>query len=575
MLTHLSVRDFAIVEQAELELGPGMTVLTGETGAGKSILIDALSLALGARAAADSVRPGAGRAEIAATFDLQDAPAATAWLTQHDLCDETPEDADDTNCIVRRVIVLKGASRAFVNDRPVSVSALKELGELLVNVHGQHAQQSLQRPGAARSVLDAYAQTGDEKHAKRLLKVRELSALWRAVHEQIEALSGPEGDRESRLDWLRFQLDELDNNGPAPGELDRLEREHSLLAHAHELAQGCASASEALEGGPDGGIGTEGGAAGQVTAAIQALNAVKPYDASLEDVVSMLESALVEIGEAAAGLRHRETDADSSGGSLESVERRLGELHDLARKHKVRPAELEQSRDRLREQVEALGHGRERIEELEREAERLHDEYRRAAADLSRSRAKAAARLDPALSAGMAELGMEKGRFETHFAKMPGAAVAPPAPHGDDRVEFRVSTNPGQPPKPLADIASGGELSRIALAIVVIAAAHDGAPTLIFDEVDTGVGGRVADMVGQRLSTLTAHHQVMCVTHLPQVASHAQHHLQVEKHADDERTHTSIKALDAESRVQELARMLGGAKITKQTLAHAREMLTQ
>ncbi|MGI9336631.1 MAG: DNA repair protein RecN, partial [Gammaproteobacteria bacterium] len=554
---------------------------------GSSIRIDSFSLVLGSRPTPASVRPVPGRAEIAATFDLYDAQAAAAWLRKHELSeteqgddqDGDDQDGDDQDggsacCIVRRVIGLKGASRAFVNDRPVSVGALKALGELLVNVHGQHAQQSLQRPGAARSVLDAFAQRKDAEHARYLASVHALSASWREVREQIEALSGPNGDHDSRLEWLRFQLDELQANGPSPGELERLEREHSLLAHARELEQGCADASVALQGRDDSSA-TDGGAAGQLTTAIQALNAVEPYDPSLGEIVAMLDSALVEIGEAAAGLRHRDTRVEVEGGSLEAVERRLGELHDLARKHKVQPEELDATRERLQAQVESLGHGRDRVQELEREAERLQSGYAHAAATLSRSRAAAAARFDPALSAAMAELGIHKGRFETHLAKISGCEVAPPARHGDDRVEFRVSTNPGQPAKPLAEIASGGELSRIALAIMVIAAAQDGAPTLIFDEVDTGVGGRVADMVGRRLSALTERHQVMCVTHLPQVASHAEQHLQVEKHADDERTRTSIRALDAEHRVHELARMLGGAKITKQTLAHAREMLGQ
>jgi len=551
VLSGVTVRNFAIIDEASLELGPGLTVLTGETGAGKSILVDALGLVLGDRADAAAVRHGAERAEITAAFDLASLPEVAAWLEEQAL------DADG-ECVLRRVIGAEGRSRAWINGAPATLQTLRELGERLVDIHGQHEHQSLARPAAQRGLLDARL---PDPGLKRTMT--EAWQAWRAAVDERTRLEAAGRDREQRLDLLRYQLRELESFSPAAGEAAGLEAEFSRLANAGKLAEGAGGALELVY------EGETGAAHDAVAHAAGLLAELAELDARLAGPQRLLAEAEIQLSEAATELRRYLGGLEMDPARLDAVQGRLEGLKALAHKHQVEADALPARQAALATEIEELEQAEIRLERATERVAGAEAGYRAAAGRLGKARATAAKKLSEEVTALMHQLGMPGGRFLAAVAHDPGAQCAP---EGLDTIEFLVSANPGQPPAPVARVASGGELSRISLAIQVAAKSAQPIPVMVFDEVDSGVGGGVAEIVGRRLAELGARAQVLCVTHLPQVASQARHHLRVVKLTDGETTRTTLKALTEAEKVEELARMLGGVEITGTTRAHAEEM---
>lgn len=553
MLAHLGVRDFAIVDRLELELQAGMTVLTGETGAGKSILVDALGLTLGERASAKAVRSGAAQAEVVAVFEPAPDSDASSYLRAHDLASQ------DDECILRRTVGADGRSRAYINDRPVPLQTLRELGDLLVDIHGQHEHQSLLKSAAQRRILDEYAGHGDA-----LAALAGIVERWHETRDAIETLTGGPEAHERRLDYLRYQVAELDALDLQADELEALDEEHRRLSHASDLLTACARSLEEIDGEESPSLVSRlGGLAGD-------LEEMCRIDPRTESIRALLDDAGIQLREAAAELRHYRDGIDVDAERLQSLEQRIGAIHDAARKHRVEARALPALHAELRAEIAALEGAESRLAELNETYGELEKAYADAAHDLHERRVGAAAKLSEIVTRNMRALGMPKGRFEIGVEANPRAT---PSRNGYDTVAFQVAINPGQTLLPLAGVASGGELSRISLAIQVVATRRSGVPTLIFDEVDAGIGGRVAEIVGRELRRLAEDRQVLCVTHLPQVASLAQQHMQVQKRSRRRETHTDLRSLSGEGRVEEIARMLGGVTITDQALAHAREML--
>ena len=553
MLAHFNVRDFAIVEHLDQELHAGMTVLTGETGAGKSILIDALGLTLGERANTKVVRKGADQAEVVATFDLAPDCEAARYLAEHDLAS-----ADD-ECILRRTIGSDGRSRAYINGRPVPLQTLRELGDFLVDIHGQHDHQSLLKPAAQRRILDEYAD-----HGNALEQLASLHDRWQAARAAMEDLAGEPKEREQRLDYLRYQVNELDCLAIRSEELETLDMDHRRLSHANELLAVCARSIEDIDGDDEMSLTAR---LASLTGGLEEMAAIDP---GVENIRALLDGAGIQLAEAASELRHYQDGIDSDPARLEALEQRLTVIHDSARKHRVDARELPALHRRLRDEIAEQEGSSARLGELQCELEEVLRAYADAARGLHDGRVRAAEKLSAAIAANIRALGMPQGRLQIAIE---ANFDAPPSRTGADTVIFQVAVNPGQPLQPLAKVASGGELSRISLAIQVIATQASGVPTLIFDEVDAGIGGRVAEIVGRELRRLADNRQVLCVTHLPQVASLAQQHVQVQKHSRRRETHTDLRSLSGEGRVEEIARMLGGVTVTDQALAHAREML--
>ena len=549
MLRELSIRDYAIIESLELEFGPGLTVLTGETGAGKSIIVDALGLVLGDRADAGAVRHGADRAEIVANF-TPDA-AVQAWLAEHDL-------GDGDECLLRRVIGADGRSRGYVNGTPAPMTTLRELGERLVDIHGQHEHQSLLKRDAQLELVDAHG-----KHAALVERVAAAYRDWHVADEMWRALNQAAADRDRRLDLLRFQLRELDALALADGELETLDAEHARFANAGRLVEAAQRALAATDGDEP------PHARGLLHEAVTALADVADLDPKLGEVHALLEQASIQLGEGVDDLSRWLDRFDMDPERKAFVEQRIGTAHQLARKHRIEPEQLPALHTQIRGEFEALENADDRLGKLDAERQRLVRAYHDAASALSKARTKTAKALGKAVTDAMQGLGMEGGVFEIgveHDAARIAAA-------GGDSVEFRVAANPGQPPRPLAKVASGGELSRISLALQVTAAHDATLGCLVFDEVDAGIGGAVAEIVGRQLRKLAEGRQVLCVTHLAQVASQAHAHLKVEKGSDGKTTRTGIVALARDARIDELARMLGGVKVSDKTRAAAKEML--
>lgn len=552
VLTALSIRDFAIIDDLQLTLGAGMTVLSGETGAGKSILIDALGLLLGDRADAEAVREGAERAEVAASFSLGDAEAARAWLVERDL------DAED-DCLLRRVVAREGRSRMWINGSPVNARDLRELGEHLVDIHGQHAHQSLLRPAAQRDALDAYA-----GNAQSLAQLAATVNAVRGCEDAITKLAGADADGGAKADLLRYQVEELRALNLGAGELAALDAEHRRLANAERLLRDGGNALTLLTAAED------SAALDALAQAERLLQELTQLDPSFTEAADLAAGARIQAQEAADGLVRVLDALEMDPQRLQAVEARLAAIHDLARKHRCAPAELVERGEALAQELAALENAGERLAALEQERQRLRAAYAAQAAGVSTARAQAAEALAAQVTAGLRELGMPDASFaiQVRFD-----AEAKPARHGSDAIAFRLSANPGQAPRALERVASGGELSRVGLAIQAAALHGSGIPTLVFDEVDAGIGGGVAEIVGRLLKRLGARGQSLCVTHLPQVAAQAHQHLVVSKQTSQGRSRTAVRALSADERVEELARMLGGLDITAATRHHAREMI--
>jgi len=551
MLTHLSIRDFAVVREAELDLGPGLTVISGETGAGKSLLVDALGFLSGQRADAGVVRHGAERAELHAEFEIAGHCAVSDWLREAEL------DEGDT-CTLRRTLRADGGSRAFINGRPVTLAQLSELAGLLVEIHGQHEHQALLDRTRQLALLDAWA-----RHPALLDAVAAAAKHWRGLLDERERLSRS-GDVSARLDWLAHQFTELDAEVLDAAAISDLETRHRRHAHAAGLIAACDTALSQLAG-EDGPSLTR-----QLTRLRSELAREQPHEPRLADVDTMLEAAQIQLEEAEPLLQRIRDELDLDPAEFEALDARLTRLHDLARKHRVEMPALSALRDQFQREHDELLDAGQRLTTLDTDITTAREQWHTAAAALTQSREHAAQSLSEATSALMGELGMAGGRIEIAFTSLDAPR---PDPHGLERVEFLIAANPGQPPRPLRKVASGGELSRISLAIEVAALGLDAVQTMIFDEVDTGIGGAVADTVGRKLRALGRERQVLCVTHLPQVAAQGHTHYQVSKAAEGGMTRSQVQVLSAKSRIEELARMLGGADIGKEARAAARRLL--
>ncbi|KVN31010.1 DNA repair protein RecN [Burkholderia stagnalis] len=547
MLRHLSIRDFVIVAALDLEFDSGFTVFSGETGAGKSILIDALALALGERADASVVRTGCSRADITAEFTPHDRVAR--WLDEHAF------DTEDT-VMLRRVIDTNGRSRAFVNGTSATLAQLRELGEMLVDIHGQHAHQLLMRPDAQRELFDTHAGlVADAANVARAWRV------WRDATQAIETAQAHERELQLEREKLAWQLAELDKLAPQPGEWEEVNAEHKRLTHSANLIDGVQGALNALSEADDAMLA-------QLGAIVSKLRSLADYDPALGDALASLEPAEIQLQEAVYSLSHYAQRLDLDPDRLAQVETRVDALHSTARKFRLPPDTLHEEHAARRAQLAALDAAAD-LGALHAAQAKAWDAYLADAKRLSKARTQAAKALGTAVTAGMQELSMAGGSFEVALVPL-----ADGGPHGLEQVEFRVAGHPGVPLRPLAKVASGGELARISLALAVIASAASPTPTLIFDEVDTGIGGGVAEVVGRLLHQLGRDRQVLCVTHLPQVAARGDQHFQVAKGADARGgTVSTVVPLDRASRVEEVARMLGGLEITATTRKHAKEML--
>jgi DNA repair protein RecN (Recombination protein N) len=552
MLTHLNIRDLAIVESLELDFNGGLTVLTGETGAGKSIVVDALTLLCGARAATDQIRAGADKAEVAASFDIGQAPRSLRALLE-----EQSIEAED-ELLVRRVITADGRSRAYLNGQSVAVQQLREVVGSLLDVHGQHEFQSLVRGGAQRELVDRYGRLEPLAEGVESAHARGLGLLNRQL--EIESRLR---DRDSRLEMLRFQTSELAALDLRTGEAAELASEATRLGNGGRLLEGTQLAAQLL-------YDAETDTAQQRIA--QAQSALKPLlglDPALEPLLPLLEEASIRITEAARELARYAGSLELDSNRQAAVERRLAAAEELARKHRVPTAELPQLRESLETELASLESAEQDVATIRREQAEALQAYRQQAAQLSEARTAAAGTFSKEITARMQLLGMTGGRFQVEVGPHESAE---PQPHGLDLIEFRVTANPGQPLRPLAKVASGGELSRLSLAVQVACTA-DERRCMVFDEVDAGIGGAVAEVVGRQLRSLGSRSQVLCVTHLAQVASQGHHHLRVVKLTDGKTTRTTLTELSGQERVQEVARMVAGSQITPKALAHAREML--
>lgn len=551
MLQHLHIKDLAIVTALEVEFQPGMTALTGETGAGKSILIDALGLVLGDRADNGMIRSGSDRAEITAVFTLNQLPRVTEWLKTHAL--------DDGNqCILRRVLTRNGSSRAFINGSPVPVKSLLELGDQLVDIHGQHAHQSLLRRDHQRQLLDEFA-----GNINLCDKTATLYGQWKQSEETLESLKEASRDRTERIELLQYQIHELKELQLGTNELQILDEEHRRLSNAGQLMESCNFILATLDD-------EDNAATHMLNLASRELDSLLSVDPDLRECKEMLEAASIQIQETVSSLRQYGDNLELDPAKLNQLDHRLSEIQDLSRKYHCRPEQLLERLDGLESELEQLKNADIHLSDLEQQVEQQKNEYLKNAKSLDKSRKKAADKLGRQVTTGIRSLGISEGIIEIQVETLPNDRASQT---GLNRIDFLVSANPGQSPQPLNKVASGGELSRISLAIQVATVNCDQIPTLIFDEVDVGIGGGVAEIVGRLLRQLGKSRQLLCVTHLPQVASLGHQHYQIRKESDESSTNSIIVQLDEENRVYEIARMLGGLEITDQTMAHAKEMI--
>ena len=552
MLSHIFLRDFAIIETLDLELEPGMTALTGETGAGKSILIDAIGLVLGDRADSGVVRHGAEKTEITLSIDVSDTPSAMQWLKDQDL------DQDD-QCILRRVITSSGKSRAWINGTPTNLTMLRQLGEQVVDIHGQHEHQSLMKKEMQRQLLDDYG-----SHAKQLQTLDKHYSEWKQLNDKLRQLTDQSSDHQAQIDLLSFQTQELETLELVEGEYTQLDEEHSRLSNAGELLQTAAGGIEQLYDADENSVYSI------LSHLISDLSGQERLDSALTEPLALLTEARIQIEEATGLLRNYQDSLELDPQRLDWVESRISDLLQMARKHNVTPEELPEKFNSLSARLAELDGGDYDLDALQAKLDRAREQYLETAEKLHKARQKAAKQLGQGVSTAMQQLGMDGGVFEIRCDYDPESKFTT---HGLDDIEFQVSANPGQPLKALIKVASGGELSRISLAIQMIAAQKVTLPALIFDEVDTGIGGGTAEVVGQQLRKLGSSRQVLCVTHLPQVASQAHQHYKVTKIKGKTSTSTGMLDLQADERVEEIARMMGGIEITESTRALAREML--
>ncbi len=551
MLAHLSVNNFAIVKSLQLELSGGMTTITGETGAGKSIAIDALGLCLGGRAEAGMVRQGEEKTEVSAAFLLDNNLHATRWLEDNELL-------DGTECILRRVITKEGRSRAFINGSPVPLAQLKSLGQLLINIHGQHAHHQLMKSDYQLTMLDQYA-----GHKSLLNNTNRAYQHWRQADNHLKQLIENSQQNQAQKQLLEYQIKELNELAINEEEFQELEQEHKRLSNSGELASSCQQAIELIY------EGEEVNALGILQSASHTLIQLAELDEKLSELPNMLSEAIIQVEEANSELRNYLDSIDVDPARMAYVEERFSKIMSISRKHHVLPEELYAHHQELLRQIELLDCSDEKLESIREDVDAKYQKFSSQAEKLSKSRIRYAKELNKLITASMHELSMEKAKFEIEVEQQ----TTHSSPLGIDSICFKVSTNPGQPLQPIAKVASGGELSRISLAIQVITAQKVDTPSLIFDEVDVGISGPTAAVVGKMLRTLGKSTQVLCVTHLPQVAGCGHQQLFVAKSTKAGKTETQMRELNEEQRIGELARLLCGTEITDSALANAKELL--
>jgi DNA repair protein RecN (Recombination protein N) len=552
MLSLIHVRNYTVIDEVQLELEPGFSVITGETGAGKSILVDALGLALGDRADATTVRAGEARAEISVVFECPPVHPAIDWLRERSL-------DHDGHCVLRRVVSAEGRSRAFINNGPATLQDLRELGSLLVDIHGQHEHQSLLSAAAQRLILDT--------HGGHLEVAAETAARWLAsqtLAEELERRRSGGEERAAQLELLRFQAAELESLALADGEVEALDSERNRLANVDRLASGLADALTVL-------YEADGESAQSLIAqARRDIDGLQSLDAALADAAALIGEAEIAVREAATTLARYRDRIEHDPERLEWIETRLARVRALAKRHKVEPTALAGILPSLAQRIAELEGSHESLDELARRAADAERRYFASAATLSDARRDSAGRLAEEVTAQLRQLGLPHGSLRVEIERRPDQRADA---HGLDRIEFQVQINPGQPFGALSRVASGGELSRISLALEVVGAGASTVPTLVFDEVDAGIGGAIAEIVGARLALLARQRQVLCVTHLAQVASQGEQHYRVVKLTDGRISRTEVRRLGGEDRVEELSRMLGGVRITETARAHAAEMI--
>lgn len=551
MLTHLFIRDFAIIDELDLDLENGMTTLTGETGAGKSILLDAISLILGDRADSTSVKHGAAKSDISATFDIKQLADAIHWLSENDL-------ENDDDCVIRRVINADGRSKAYINGYSATLLQIRTLGEMLIDIHGQHEHQSLMRRDIQRQMLDDYA-----NHKDLLAQVGDAYDTWYGSENLLKELQEKTSDRNERLALLKYQVDDLEQLDPQENEYEALVNEHNQLANVDQHISSCATLADVI-------YDNENSLYNVLSQQINSVAALNSEDKNLTSVVDLLTEAQAQLSEASSTAKNYLDKLENDPERLDMIDQRLTAIHDQARKHHVEPDQLHSVFISLSQELTQLTDDDQSLEQLLKDRDQNKKAYLKLAKSLSTKRAKAAKELSEKITGAMQNLNMQGGTFSITVEQSEPLKCSA---EGFDAIDYLVSANPGQPPKLLSKVASGGELARISLAIQMITAHQGRIPTLIFDEVDSGVGGATAEIVGQHLREIGNECQVLCVTHLPQVAAQAHHHLQVNKSTTDTSTQTSVAILKDEQRQHEIARMLGGVDITQQTLDHAQEMI--
>ena len=556
MLTYLSINNFTLVEHLELDVEQGMTAITGETGTGKSIVLDALTMALGARANADCVRTGCSKADITASFSLSALPDLQQWLLDNELV-ESVEEASE--CLLRRVITDEGRSRTYINGQTVTLQQLRSLSSQLTAIHSQHAHQSLLKKESHRRLLDEYAGQCDLAQT-----VRHHYQQWQQAEKQFLELRDNADAANAHYQLLHYQVEELNALNVKEGELTELEEEQQrlsngekILRHSHQLSAICDGDDQCLRS--------------LLNHALQLLDELPSPGQSMQNVQQLLNDALINVEEAADEINHYIDTVELDPDRLQQVEDRLSAIYEMARKHKVNPVELTDLQRQLSTELTAISDGDDQLNHLEELSRLAEADYRKSAAKLSERRKSASKKLAKEINKYLHQLKMNNANFVIELPPLSEGGAS----QGLEEVVFLISTNPGQEPRPLAKIVSGGELSRISLAIQMATAETSTIPTLVFDEVDVGIGGATADIVGSTLAALGQHHQVLCVTHLAQVASKANHHWQVSKFFSGKMTHTRVRALNDGEKIEEIARMISGRELTGQSLAHAQQMLEQ
>jgi DNA repair protein RecN (Recombination protein N) len=544
MLTFLSIENFAIIEKCELDFHSGMTIITGETGAGKSIILDAIELILGARAESHLIRADAKKCEITAIFDIKNYLYIQDWLTEKNLSADS-----NSECFLRRILSDDGRSRSFINNQPVPLQLLRELGSLLVNLHGQHEHQLLLNRETHRECVDAYGH-----HEKLAGDIKKYYYRYRDIENQLKQYHTQFGNKETRLEFLQYQLKELSALNLTESSLNNLESEHKILAQTKDHLQSYYSLQEILD-----------------DTILPNLYKTQQLSQTLSNISTLLENAQIQLEEASGEIKQFTENVNLNPERLSDIENKLTKIYDLARKHRVKPQELFNLYDKLDQELKSLENMGNTVDQLEKQLEVIKTEYFISAKQLSEKRLKISRKISKEIELFIQELGMQNAKFSAVL--IPYDKENEININGLEKIEFLVSANPGQALQPLSKVASGGELSRISLAIDLIAAQNQNLPVLIFDEVDVGIGGSTAARVGQLLKQLSEKTQVICITHLPQVAAVGKHHLHAEKKIQNKKTFSHIDYLNPEEKIHEIARMLGGIEITKQALSHARELV--